>query len=313
MLSDASLDVRECVRLYACIPFDSSSCDCMDNDRPNELPSLGLLIVIWSLADDNDVSTLIFVSVFVQRIKFDGIRFGDETWKLCRINCGCLNMCASSAAVWSTLPFRFSQICSLSSGIEFWLGGRGAIRFFRHGTDGILLVRKLDIGPDESVEFNELVELYGDAEIVCGRWLLWLIASKRQSDCVTLCMECVRNLTSSGAVAWLPFGAKRISFKPTSPMVKSSSNTWLPSTVATKREKTELIKLDSDIPMPHTHSRRTYSDVGTQTYSDRAAYWCTPYVIHCSIWSLRQPGPHTVDPVGDRLSHGMFARTVRSH
>lgn len=168
-ISDVSLDVRECVRLPLA---NSCSWDCIDSDRFSELSSPAMTIFDCSLSV-NGVSA--FASpLLVPRNKFVSIMFGDDTWKFCRINCGRLNTPSSTST-----PLSFATFCSLSSGIEFWLGGRGAMRFLRHGTDGNAFVRNVESGPDESVEFSELVELYGEADIVCGRWWFWLINVNR--------------------------------------------------------------------------------------------------------------------------------------
>lgn len=56
----------------------------------------------------------------------------------------------------------FSVVPNIScSGMEFWLGGRGAARFFRAGATGGC-VFPVKFMPVESSEFSEVVELYGD-------------------------------------------------------------------------------------------------------------------------------------------------------
>lgn len=128
------------------------------------------------------------------------VRFGDDTWKF-----------------WRTKFERFKTVTlfSGSSGMEFWLGGLGAIRFLRPGAviAWLLLIRWWFTLPEESDEFSEFVELYGDTDdIVCGR------AVERLS-CL---LKFVRNLT--GASNSLFLFASFISFRPTSPIVSFKSN-----------------------------------------------------------------------------------------
>lgn len=220
VISDASLDVLECVNVEFIRSAETKSCSslvvrlsCIESGR--RVNGLRAVLMLLSLCRPSGLLA-IDVSVLELLLQNDFMvlhRLGDDTWKLWRANVERFNPFSSTFSV------IVAFFCSASSGMEFWLGGRGAARFLRVGAAVTLELqtRWFIVIPDESDEFSEFVELYGDTDdmIVCGltdNRLSWLL---------------VRYLTN---VSSLPFlCANLISFKPTSPMVKLKSNTCVSS------------------------------------------------------------------------------------
>lgn len=137
------------------------------------------------------------------------VRFGDDTKKFFGgiTGCGCLN-------AWSP-PFTSDR-----SNSELWLGGRGAIRFLRLGAMGGWC--RL-FNPVESIELSELVELYGDVVLVYCR-LEFLLNSDDDNDSRLFWRSLtISSVWNFGYGSWWlsVFSARRISFSPTSPIVKS--------------------------------------------------------------------------------------------
>lgn len=233
LITDVSLGVREWYGLFLDISLLNSLCEWssfvillswIDSGRLS-----GIFLLLFKQFSLCLRSKLLETEVFMS-ISFDFIiillfiaRFGEDIWKFWRIKLESLELTLESAPMHllCELDSFVEQIFSGFSGIEFWLGGLGAIRFLRFGTIGtpLLFTRWFIIIPEESVEFNEFVELYGETEdIVCGR------AIKRFSR---LKLECMRYLTVVSSL--IVFGTSFISLKPTSPTVKLKLYTWLSS------------------------------------------------------------------------------------
>lgn len=180
VISDASLDVREWFRLLV---------DAELSDGGNLLTALSFTIIDCSLllgsvfllpskllpSDVSGLEQLLnapLLGANCSVVLSLPVKFGEDTWKPRCTKFDSYRSFSSMAWMVCWLCLISAHFSSRSSGMEFWLGGRGAARFFRFGIGGMLLrvFVVLTITPDESDEFSELVELYGDTDdIVCGR------------------------------------------------------------------------------------------------------------------------------------------------
>lgn len=256
-ISDESLDVREWLRygvLWRTSDVRSSSVRETPFSRRNVMV-IGLagsrLIVFVDPCDSMFAFVLPLLllnsSYCIALVSFM-LKFGCDMWKL---RLGSANGCAgflkpSLSMVVAVETTRFSWF----SGIEFWLGGRGAARFFRWGATGGAALRLDEAAaaaaaaaaitfvlstPAESIELSELVELYGDVVLAYWRLEFRLLKSDDNVNDSRL-FWCSRILSvwillkATAAVSKRSFlSDNRISFNPTSPMVKCRPKTCVPS------------------------------------------------------------------------------------